>query len=91
LKTKQINYLSDIGQEKDFELSAVEFLDIKTVTVCIYRSPESDLDEFLAKLEIVIRRIQEKKGLSFVVIGMRIFFTAIQNCTKYKMYWKCII
>jgi hypothetical protein len=39
----------------------VELVDIKTVIVCIYRSPESDLDEFLAKLEIVIRRIQENK------------------------------
>jgi hypothetical protein len=50
LKTKQIHYLHEIGQEKDFELSAVELLDIKMVIVCIYRSPESDLDEFLAKL-----------------------------------------
>jgi hypothetical protein len=39
----------------------VELLDRKAVIVCIYRSPEGDLDEFLAKLEIVIRRIQEKK------------------------------
>jgi exonuclease III len=61
LKTKQTHYLSVIGQEKDFELSAVELLDIKTVIVSIYRSPESDLDEFLAKLEIVMRRIQENK------------------------------
>jgi hypothetical protein len=60
LKTK-IHYLSEIGHEKDFERSAVEILDIKKVVVCIYRSPESELDEFLAKLEIVIRRIQENK------------------------------
>jgi hypothetical protein len=61
LKTRQIHYLSEIGQEKDSELSAVELLGIKKVIVCFYRSPESDLDEFLAKLEIVIRRIQENK------------------------------
>jgi hypothetical protein len=86
LKTKQIHYLSETGQEKDFELSAVELLYIKTVIVCIYRSPESDLDAFLAKLEIVIRRIQEnKKGLSFVVIGMGIFFTEDQNALE--MYY----
>jgi hypothetical protein len=81
-----------MGQEKAFELSAVELLDIKTVILCICRSPECDLDEFLAKLEIVIRRIQEhkKKGLSSVGIGMLIFFIIIQNCIKYKIYWKCI-
>jgi hypothetical protein len=69
LKTKQIHYLSEIGQEKDFELSAVELLDIKTIIVCIYISPESDLDEFLAKLEIVIRRIQENKKKRLILCG----------------------
>jgi hypothetical protein len=61
LQTKQVRYLSEIGQEKVFELSAVELLDIKIVIVCICRSPESDFNDFLAKLEIVISRIQKKK------------------------------
>jgi hypothetical protein len=63
LQTKQVRYLSDIGKEKIFELSAVELLDIKMVIVCIYRSPESDFNDFLAKLETVISRIQGKKRL----------------------------
>jgi hypothetical protein len=81
-----------MGQEMAFELSAVELLDINTIIVCIYRSPESDLDEFLAKLEIMIRRIQEhkKKCLLSVGIGMLIFFIIIQICIKYKIYWICI-
>jgi hypothetical protein len=65
LKTKQIHYLSESGQEKDFELSGVQLLDMKTAIVCIYRSPESDLHEFLAKLEIVIRIIQENKKKAY--------------------------
>jgi hypothetical protein len=40
LRTIQIHYLSGMGQEKAFELLAVELLDIKTVIVRIYRSPE---------------------------------------------------
>jgi hypothetical protein len=59
-----------MGQEKAFELSAVELLDIKTVTVCIYRTPENDLDEFLAKLEIMIRRIQEHKKKAYYLWGL---------------------
>jgi hypothetical protein len=57
----------------------VELLDIKTVIVCIYRSPESDFSEFLIKLETVISRERERKGRkkkkkkrepSFAEIGM---------------------
>jgi hypothetical protein len=58
-----------MGQEKAFELSDVELLDIKTVIVCIYRSPESDLDEFLAKLEFMIRRIQEHTKKRLIICG----------------------
>jgi hypothetical protein len=62
------------------------------VLVCIYRSPESDFNNFLAKLETVISRIQERKrDPSFVEIGMLIFFIAIKNYINYKTYWECII
>jgi hypothetical protein len=44
LRTRQVHYLSRIAQEKTFELSAVELLDIIVVIVCIYRSPDSDID-----------------------------------------------
>jgi hypothetical protein len=63
LRTREVYYLSRITQEKIFELLAVELLDIKVVIVCIYRSPESDIDEFLGKLEIVIESRNIKKGL----------------------------
>jgi hypothetical protein len=58
LRVKQVHNLCGIAQEKTFELAAVELLDIKIVIVCIYRSPESDIEVFLNKLEIVIKRIQ---------------------------------
>jgi hypothetical protein len=59
LSARQVHYLNGIAQEKPFELAAVELLDIKVVVVCIYRSPERDIDEFLGKLEIMIKRTQE--------------------------------
>jgi exonuclease III len=61
LSARQVHYLNGITQEKTSELVAVELLDIKVVIVCIYRSLESDIDEFLGKLEIMIRRTQEHK------------------------------
>jgi hypothetical protein len=55
LSARQVHYLNGIAQEGTSELVAVELLDIKVVVVCIYRSSESDTDEFLGKLEIMIR------------------------------------
>jgi len=48
---KEVNYLRELGIEKVFELSAVELTDIHIILVCIYRSPHSDLYEFLHRLE----------------------------------------
>jgi hypothetical protein len=71
LRTRQIHYLRGLGDEETFEPWAVELLDIKLATVCIYRSPESDIDEFLGKLDSVIKIIQEhKKGSLSLGIGM---------------------
>jgi hypothetical protein len=39
-----------LGEDKTVELSAVECLDINLVILCIYRSPESNIDEFLPSL-----------------------------------------
>jgi hypothetical protein len=55
LRVKQVHYICGIAQEKTFELAAVELLDIKLVIGCIYRSPKSDIEEFLNKFEIVIQ------------------------------------
>jgi hypothetical protein len=44
-------------------------MDIKVVVVCIYRSLESDIDEFLGKLEIMIRRTQEHKKKRLIICG----------------------
>jgi hypothetical protein len=70
LSARQVDYLNGIVQEKTFELAAAELLDIKVVIVCIYRSPESDIDEFLGKLEIMIRRTQEHQKKAYCLCGL---------------------
>jgi hypothetical protein len=57
-RAKEVNYLKDLAHEINFELSAVELMDLKTVVVCIYRSPDGDYEEFLQNLEVVIYRVQ---------------------------------
>jgi hypothetical protein len=41
-ETKEVHYLSGLGIEKVFEMSAVELSDSDTILACIYRSPDSD-------------------------------------------------
>jgi hypothetical protein len=36
LQTKEVNSLKDVAQERSFELSATELLNLKTIIVCIY-------------------------------------------------------
>jgi hypothetical protein len=61
IKAKEANDLKDLAHEINFELSVVEILDLKTVVVCIYRSPDRDYEEFLHNLVVVICRVQASK------------------------------
>jgi hypothetical protein len=58
IRAKEVNYLKDLAHEINFELSAVELMDLKTVVVCIYRSPDGDYKECLQNSEVVIYRAQ---------------------------------
>ena len=52
--TKELNCFQGISMEKDFEVSAIDLLDLKYNIVCISRSPDSDIWIFFKNLEIVI-------------------------------------
>ena len=68
LQTNNVNYITELGSENNFELSAVEFIDFNFTIVCIYRSPNGNVDEFLHKLESVICRVQSR-GQNIVLCG----------------------
>jgi len=68
LRTKEVEFLKDYGCENTFELSAIEFIDFNFVLICTYRSPDSNFDEFLQILEIVICKVQTR-GLNLFLCG----------------------
>ena len=41
LNIKEVKYLQDLCNEKEFEMSAAELVEFKCVVTCIYRSPHS--------------------------------------------------
>jgi hypothetical protein len=45
-----------------------ELSDLGTILACIYRSPDSDSDKFLSKLEILITKIHSK-GKRLILCG----------------------
>jgi hypothetical protein len=57
IQTKAVDYLSCLDSEKTFELSVTELSDLGTILACIYRSPDSDFDRFLSKLQILITKL----------------------------------
>jgi exonuclease III len=46
--------------EKDFEMSMTELVDYGYIIVCIYRSPDSNLQIFLKNLELILQKIQSR-------------------------------
>jgi cystathionine beta-lyase/cystathionine gamma-synthase len=72
IQTKEVKYVSGLGSEKTFELSVAELSDLGTILACMYRSPDSDFDKFLSKLEILITEVHSK-GKQFSVVIYRIF------------------
>lgn len=52
--------MKELGSEKVFEMTIVEFLDLKLFLAGIYRSPDGDFYECLDKLESVICKVESK-------------------------------
>jgi hypothetical protein len=61
MQIRDVNYITELGSDKNFEVSAVEILNLNTITVRIYRSPEGGFYEFLAKMEMGLNRVQSWK------------------------------
>jgi hypothetical protein len=47
--TKELKFVKEIGEEKSFELSAIELVRYAVIIVCIYRSPDGKIDTFFNK------------------------------------------
>jgi hypothetical protein len=57
LKTRELTFLTNLGREKVFEISAIELVDFKIIVVCTYRSPNSNVDNFLELLEETVNKV----------------------------------
>ena len=60
-RTRELNYLMDVNEEKEFEMSATELVDYGFIILCIYRPPDSNFQNFLKLLESIMQKTQSKK------------------------------
>jgi exonuclease III len=63
LIAREMSHFADISEEKNFEMSSIELPIYKLHIVCIYRSPDRQLEKFLNKLEIVIQKLLKKNKI----------------------------
>ena len=63
LITREISLFTDIWAEKNFEMSLIELPMYKLNIVCIYRSPDGQLEKFLNELEVVIQKLLRKNKI----------------------------
>jgi hypothetical protein len=68
LETREIHYFAGISEEKTFEMSLTELPEYKLLIVCIYRSPDGQVDKFLDKLESVVQKLL-MKGKILILCG----------------------
>jgi hypothetical protein len=59
--TKDIDYFTTLSEDKNFELSLIELVNYKIFIVCIYRSPDGQIEIFINKLETLIQKLITKK------------------------------
>jgi hypothetical protein len=57
---KELNSLNELGEEKSFELSVTEPVKYAIIVICIYRSPDGNIDTFLNKLELILQQLTVK-------------------------------
>jgi hypothetical protein len=48
--------------EKVYEISIIDIPKLRWIVACIYRSPQSDVYEFIGKLESLIVKVQQKRN-----------------------------
>jgi exonuclease III len=68
LKISKPTFLKNLGREKVFEISAIELVDFKILVVCIYRSPNSNVEIFLQLLDEALNKMS-KRGCFLVLCG----------------------
>jgi exonuclease III len=68
LKAKSCNVFENLKQEGHFEASIIELTQLNTVIMCVYRTPNSNINTFIETLDSIISNLKNK-GKSIIIFG----------------------
>jgi hypothetical protein len=80
--TSEINDFTNVCEEKTFEMSLIDLPTYKINIAGIYRSPESQPEQFMKKLELVIQKLLNKSKILILCGDWNIDFLREDNDKK---------
>ncbi|KOB76622.1 putative crack-3 bf [Operophtera brumata] len=64
----ELDTIKDLATKNHFEICGIEIKHLKTIIICFYRIPNSDINIFFEKLQITLERLLFK-GCKLVIAG----------------------
>jgi exonuclease III len=68
LEAKPYNLFENMNQEEHFEASMVELTKFNTIIMCVYRTPNSNINTFIEILDTIINNLINKRK-SIIIVG----------------------
>lgn len=71
IKTIRLDFLDSLVVQKHFECCGIELLNHDTYIICLYRTPDSDVNMFINKLEEILNYItkRRKDNKKIILVG----------------------
>ncbi|KAH9640311.1 hypothetical protein HF086_001663 [Spodoptera exigua] len=82
IEYERIEWLENMTLEKHFEICGVRLKKYNINLLCVYRTPNSDLNIFLRKIQILLNKLHDKEHYKNIICGD--FNIDILNNTKHK-------
>jgi hypothetical protein len=68
LEAKPYNLFDDLNQEEHFEVSIIELIQCSIIIICVYRTPNSNINIFIETMDTIISKLLNKSK-SIIILG----------------------
>lgn len=65
----ELKWLSQFARVKSFECCGIDIPSLKITIICVYRTPNSNVNIFIQKLDLMLHQLTERKSKYKVVIA----------------------
>jgi exonuclease III len=68
LEAKPCNLFESLNQKEHYEASIIELIQFNTIIICLYRTPNSNINIFIGNMDTIISNLTNK-GKSIIIVG----------------------